>query len=74
MITTEELATRLGVSASWVRRNVGLFPSAVKVGRTWRFSADADREYLERQRRAADRIKVEPRTVRAQAQHGPRVK
>lgn len=74
MITTEELAARLGVSTSWVRRNVGLFPSAVKVGRTWRFSADADREYLERQRRAADRIKVEPRTVRAQAQHGPRVK
>lgn len=74
MITTEELAARLGVSTSWVRRNVAVFPSAVKVGRTWRFSADADREYLERQRRAADRIKVEPRTVRAQAQHGPRVK
>lgn len=74
MITTEELAARLGISASWVRRNVGLFPSAVKVGRTWRFSADADREYLDRQRRAADKIKVEPRNVRAQGQRGPRVK
>lgn len=69
MITSEELGARLGVSASWVRRNVALFPSAVKVGRAWRFSPTAAEDYIDQQRAVAARISIEPRTRRAQTRH-----
>lgn len=69
MITSEELGARLGVSASWVRRNVSLFPSAVKVGRAWRFSPTAAEDYIDQQRAVAAGISIEPRTRRAQTRH-----
>ena len=52
LLSTEEVATRLGKSTKWVRDSVEDLPFAIRVGREHRFSARGLEEWITEQRAA----------------------
>ena len=52
LLSTEEVATRLGKSTKWVRDNVDDLPFAIRVGKEHRFSVRGLEEWIAEQRAA----------------------
>ena len=50
LLSTEEVATRLGKSTKWVRDNVDDLPFAIRVGKEHRFSVRGLEEWIAEQR------------------------
>ena len=50
LLSTEEVATRLGKSTKWVRENVDDLPFAIRVGKEHRFSVRGLEEWIAEQR------------------------
>ena len=52
LLNVEDIATRLGKSAKWIRDNIASLPFAFQVGREYRFSARGLEEWISEQRAA----------------------
>lgn len=50
LLTAEQIAERLGVSAKWIYRHLRKQPFARKLGGTWRFGEQGFERWLARQR------------------------
>ena len=60
LLSTEEVATRLGKSTKWVRDSVESLPFAIRVGKEHRFSVRGLEEWIAEQRAAKMALALPP--------------
>ena len=60
LLSTEEVATRLGKSTKWVRENVEALPFAIRVGKEHRFSVRGLEEWIAEQRAVKMSVALPP--------------
>ena len=60
LLSTEEVATRLGKSTKWVRDNIDDLPFAIRVGKEHRFSVRGLEEWIAEQREAKMSLALPP--------------
>ena len=65
LLSTDEVATRLGKSTKWVRDNVDDLPFAIRVGKEHRFSVRGLEEWIAEQRA----VKMAPALPPTRRQH-----